>query len=220
MCDWPMMSCSVNAEISRLHGSFTAKYKRRSLDLERAFHGRDVSQFQVCLCERIKEKERKKERMSSTCIWCRRLRVNATLFSLPNDVLYTFSLQEETFREALSKTATVAQYKLGFTLQTRKCRVVKVAGMAVLLWTHLGTCRGPGWSRPGSPAWWGHRSWRRWAWLRCPGWRPSSWSPQSHQPWWYLRRRESPVKRWPLGSEKTSCPCLFGAYIYSLEYFL
>lgn len=161
------------------------------------------------------KRKRKKERMSSTCIWCRRLRVNATLFSLPNDLLYTFSVQEETFREAraiLSTTAAVAQYILGFTLQTRKCWVVKVAGMAVLLWTHLGTCRGPGWSRPGSPAWWGHRSWRRWAWLRCPGWRPSSWSPRSHQPWWYLRRRECPVKRWPLGSEKTSCSCLFGAY--------
>lgn len=46
------------------------------------------------------KRKRKKERMSSTCIWCRRLRVNATLFSLPNYVLYTFSLQEETFREA------------------------------------------------------------------------------------------------------------------------
>lgn len=33
----------------------------------------------------------------------------------------------------LSKTAAVAQYVLGFTLQTRKCGEVKVTGMAVLL---------------------------------------------------------------------------------------
>lgn len=210
MYDWPMMSCSVNAEISRLHGSFTAKYKRRSLDFETAFHGRDVFQFQVCLCERIKEKERKKEWAplasgADVYVWTQPY----SLFQIMFFTLFHCRMKLFGKPAILSTTAAVAQYVLGFTLQTRKCRVVKVAGMEVLLWTHLGTCRGPGWSRPGSPAWWGHQSWRRWAWLRCPGWRPSSWSPRSHQPWWYLRRRESPVKRWPLARQRENILLLF-----------